>query len=193
MNIVIVAVGGQGALFAARVIGAVALKQNLDVKVSEVHGMSQRGGNVVTHVRYGEHIASPIVEEGYADIVIAMEMLEGVRAAPFLKSTGTMIINEQTINPMSVAAGKMSYPKDIVPKLTALGLGVYSIDALTMACEAGSNKTVNSVLLGAMAHFTGIRSDAWTSAITSLAPAHYSTMNKNAFDKGYAAIKATIQ
>jgi indolepyruvate ferredoxin oxidoreductase beta subunit len=189
MNIVIVAVGGQGALFASRVIGAVALKEGFDVKVSEVHGMSQRGGSVITHVRYGKSIASPIVEEGYADMVIAMEMLEGLRAAPFLKCSGTMILNQQVIHPMPVITGKMAYPDAIAEKLVAQGIGVYQLDALKMACDAGNSKVVNAVLLGAAACFTGIARTVWDETVLELAPKKFSDVNINAFDKGYTAIK----
>lgn len=191
MNIVIVAVGGQGALFASRVIGAVALKQGFDIKVSEVHGMSQRGGSVITHVKYGSAIASPIVEEGYADMVIAMEMLEGLRATPYLKPSGTMILNEQVIHPMPVINGKMAYPQDITGKIRDTGVDVHAIDALTMAREAGSSQVVNAVLLGAAASFTGIDCNVWTEAILSLAPKKFADINLNAFDKGYTAIKGT--
>lgn len=193
MNIVIVAVGGQGALFASRVIGAVALKEGFDVKVSEVHGMSQRGGSVITHVRYGTAIASPIVEEGYADMVIAMEMLEGLRAAPFLKKTGTMILNQQVIHPMPVITGKMAYPDDIPGKLAAQGINVYCLDALKMACDAGNSKVVNAVLLGAAACVSGIDRTVWKDVLKTLAPSKYIDVNLQAFDKGYLTIKGMIQ
>jgi indolepyruvate ferredoxin oxidoreductase beta subunit len=133
------------------------------------------------------------VEEGYADIVIAMEMLEGLRAAHFLKPAGTMILNEQTINPMPVAIGKMPYPVEIIPKLRALGLDVHSMDALAIATGAGSNKAVNSVLLGAIAPLTGINRAVWVDIIKKLAPAKYIDVNVEAFDKGYNAIKGTVK
>jgi indolepyruvate ferredoxin oxidoreductase beta subunit len=193
MNIVIVAVGGQGALFAARVIGFAAIQEKYDVKVSEVHGMSQRGGCVITHVRYGSQIASPIVEEGYADVVIAMEKLEGARATRFLKPEGVMVLNEQEIKPMPVASGAMSYPKDIESAIRKTGVQLYSFDAFAMAQEAGSSKAVNSVMLGAVAHFTGIDRDAWCRAIDSLAPEKFRKVNLTAFDKGYFEIEEKLK
>lgn len=189
MNIVIVAVGGQGALFASRVIGSVALKQGFDVKVSEVHGMSQRGGSVITHVRYGKNIASPIVEEGTADLVIAMEMLEGLRAVPFLKPSGNMILNEQVINPMPVITGKMAYPEDIPGKIKALGINVHCLNALDIATKEGNSKVVNAVLLGAAACICGIDYTVWKETIFENAPSKFAMVNVNAFDKGFTIIK----
>ncbi|MBN1604231.1 MAG: indolepyruvate oxidoreductase subunit beta [Chitinispirillaceae bacterium] len=194
MNIVIVAVGGQGALFASRVLGAVALGKGFDVKVSEVHGMSQRGGSVITHVRYGSAIASPIVEEGYGDMVIAMEMLEGLRAVPFLKKGGTMILNEQVIHPMPVITGKMAYPDDIAGKVAAQGITVHRMDALKMACDAGNSKVVNTVLLGAAAAcVSGIDRAIWDDTVKTLAPRKYLDVNLQAFDKGYTMVKGNTK
>jgi len=161
-----------------------------DVKVSEVHGMSQRGGSVITHVRYGSAIASPIVEEGHADMVIAMEMLEGLRAVPFLKKGGTMIVNEQMIHPMPVITGKMTYPDDIAGKVAAQGIRVHRMDALKMACDAGNSKVVNSVLLGAAAACVcGIDRTIWDDTVKTLAPRKYLDVNLKAFDKGYTMVK----
>ena len=185
MNIVLAAVGGQGCLFAARVIGKVAQSNGLEVKVSEVHGMSQRGGSVTTFVRYGKLVASPIVEEGFADVVLAFEMLEGARALPFLKRGGTMILNTQRINPLPVLAGAVLYPSGIPERLQKAGAAVTAIDALGAAREAGNVKTVNSVMLGVLAKMSEFDRTHWIGALQEVAPAKYCDINIAAFDKGY--------
>ncbi len=185
MNIVISAVGGQGALFAARVIGRVALNNNYDVKVSEVHGMSQRGGSVITYVRFGKQIASPIVEEGYADVLLAFEMLEAARYVPYVKKQGVIIINDQKIKPQPVVAGDCAYPDTIVDTIRTLDVKVELIDATARALEAGSSRAVNAVMLGAFAKHTSFSRDSWIQGITDASPAKFVQSNIDAFDKGY--------
>ena len=185
MNIVIAAVGGQGALFAARVIGKIALSGGYDVKVSEVHGMSQRGGSVITHVRYGKKINSPIVEEGFGDAVIAFELLEGARCTSFLHRGGVVIANEQHINPQPVLAGDMEYPRRLVDRMRELGLRVRAIDALTAAKQAGNVRAVNAVMLGMFAAETEFEREAWHDAIRLVSPPAFADANCLAFDKGF--------
>ncbi len=185
MNILIAGVGGQGTLLASRILGRVAQDGGYDVKVSEVHGMAQRGGSVVTYVKYGDKVFSPIIEEGEADIVLAFEELEAYRYLPFLKKGGKLILNTQCTDPMPVITGKMEYPKDITAKISAMGVDVKAIDALGLAREAGSEKAVNVVLIGTLAAQTGIEAEKWLSAITNTVPPKFLEVNKKAFSLGY--------
>lgn len=183
-NIMIVGVGGQGTLLASRILGNVAIRAGFDVKVSEVHGMSQRGGSVVTYVKYGEKVHSPIIDKGEADIILAFETLEAYRAAPFLKKGGKMIVNNQEIDPMPVITGAMNYPEDIVGKLSKK-VDLTCADALKLANEAGNAKTVNVVLIGIMAKNTDIAYDEWVETIKSTVPAKFLEVNLKAFELGY--------
>ncbi|MCL2023135.1 MAG: indolepyruvate oxidoreductase subunit beta, partial [Oscillospiraceae bacterium] len=164
-NILIVGVGGQGALLTSRILGEVLLSQGFDVKVSEVHGMSQRGGAVVTYVKYGENVASPIIQEGEADYILAFEQLEALRWLPFLKPGGTLIVNTQKLNPMPVITGMQEYPADVLEKLENSNTQMIAFDALTCSIDAGSTKAVNVVLLGALAKHMDFSATAWESAI----------------------------
>jgi indolepyruvate ferredoxin oxidoreductase beta subunit len=188
MNIVIAAVGGQGALFASHVIGRVALDKGLDVKVSEVHGMSQRGGSVVTYVRYGERIASPVVEEGFADVVMAFEMLEGGRYVSYLKRGGTAIVSTQKINPLPVLLGSAAYPDDIPGHMRKLGVTVKVVDALAAAREAGNVRATNAVMLGVLATVCDFSGERWRGAIRETSPAKFAETNLKAFEKGYRGV-----
>lgn len=187
-NIMIVGVGGQGSLLASRILGNVALKLGYDVKVSEVHGMSQRGGSVVTYVRYGEKIHSPIICRGEADIIIAFEQLEALRWISYLKKYGVLITSTQKINPMPVITGSAEYPKDIVKKIKSGGIEIIDIDALELAKCAGSDKTANVVLIGMLAKYMrreNIAKDIYIEALRdSIAPRLFD-MNLSAFELGY--------
>ena len=185
LNIVIVGVGGQGTLLASRILGNAVISEGYDVKVSEVHGMSQRGGSVVTYVRYGDKVYSPIIDKGEADFILSFELLEAARAAEYLRPGGTIITNTQQINPMPVITGAMNYPENILEKLSALGLNVDAMDALTLAEQAGSVKAVNLVLLGRLSkYFSDFSEDEWMSAIEQSVPAKFLEMNKKAFHSG---------
>ena len=184
-SIMIVGVGGQGTLLASRLLGAVLLSQGYDVKVSEVHGMSQRGGSVVTYVKYGEAIASPIVDKGEADVILAFERLEAARWLPFLKPGGKMIVNDQRIDPMPVITGAAQYPEGIIESLAAFD--ILALDALALALEAGSAKAVNVVLLGAMAKRLDIPREVWEEAIRTEVKPQFVEMNIKAFALGYGA------
>ena len=183
-NIMIVGVGGQGTLLASRILGNAVIRQGYDVKVSEVHGMSQRGGSVVTYVKYGEKVYSPIIDKGEADIILAFEMLEAYRALPWLKKGGKMIVNDQKINPMPVITGATQYPEGIREKLDA-AVDLTATDALVLAREAGNIKAVNVVLIGVMAKNTTIPYEEWVETIKQTVPAKFLEVNLKAFDLGY--------
>ena len=184
MNIMIVGVGGQGTLLASRILGRVAIKEGYDVKVSEVHGMSQRGGSVVTYVKYGDEVYSPIIGKGEADIVLAFEILEAYRALPYLRKGGKMIANTQKINPMPVITGAMEYPADIEKKL-AEKINLQAVDALNLAEQAGTIKAVNVVLIGLLAKSTSIDKSVWLEAIKETVPEKFVNLNLKAFELGY--------
>jgi len=184
MNVMIVGVGGQGTLLASRILGNVVIEMGYDVKVSEVHGMSQRGGSVVTYVKYGDKVYSPIIDKGEADIVLAFEMLEAYRALPYVKTTGRIIANTQEINPMPVIIGAAEYPKDIASKLSSKVLTTF-VDAKSLAKEAGNIKAVNVVLLGVMAKNMDISYDTWIEVIKKTVPQKLLEVNLKAFDLGY--------
>ena len=183
-QIMIVGVGGQGTLLASRILGNVVINEGYDVKVSEVHGMSQRGGSVVTYVKYGETVFSPIVEKGEADIILAFEMLEAYRALPYLSETGTMIANSQQIDPMPVITGAASYPENIAEKISAKGK-LICVDALKLAEEAGNIKAVNVVLIGVMAKNSEIPYEKWIATIKETVPEKFLEVNLKAFELGY--------
>ena len=187
VNVMIVGVGGQGTLLASRILGNVVIAEGYDVKMSEVHGMAQRGGSVVTYVKYGEKVYSPIVSEGYADVVIAFEELEAYRYLPYLKKDGTLIVNTQQIDPMPVITGAAKYPEGIVDKLKSKAGNVIAVDALTLAEQAGNMKAVNVVLLGVMAKGSDIAKEKWLEAIRQTVPAKFLDVNLNAFELGYNA------
>ncbi len=184
-SIMIVGVGGQGSLLASKLPGRLLTNEGYDVKVSEVHGMSQRGGSVVTYVRFGEKVYSPIVTAGEADFIIAFEKLEAARYAPFLKADGKIIVNTQEIDPMPVIIGAAEYPKDVLSELSAKGLQVEALDALTPAVEAGSAKAVNIVLMGRFAKYFDIPKEKWIAAIENTVNPKFVEMNKKAFELGY--------
>ena len=185
-NIMIVGVGGQGTLLASRILGNAVIRMGYDVKVSEVHGMSQRGGSVVTYVKYGEKVHSPIIGDGEADIVLAFELLEAYRALPALKTGGRLIVNDQRISPMPVITGAASYPEDILGKLSAK-VDTTAVDALALATQAGSFKAVNVVLIGVMARSTDIPYDVWVETIRETVPPKFLEINLKAFELGYNA------
>ena len=183
-NIMIVGVGGQGTLLASRILGNTVINEGYDVKVSEVHGMSQRGGSVVTYVKYGDAVYSPIIDMGEADIILAFEMLEAYRALPYLKKGGKIIVNSQQMDPMPVITGAAKYPENIIEKIDEKA-DIEVIDALTLAKEAGNIKAVNVVLIGVMAKSTDISYDKWIETIKTTVPEKFLDVNLKAFDLGY--------
>ncbi len=187
-NIVIVGVGGQGTLLASRLLGHILPGMGYDVKISEVHGMSQRGGSVVTFVRYGEKVYSPIVEKGEADYIIAFEQLEAARWLPYLKKGGKLITSIQQIDPMPVITGSCGYPESLPERIKDLGVDALCSDVLSLAEKAGSPKAVNVVLLGVFAKLTGLDPDLFNEAIDVLVKEKFRSMNKTAFKLGYSNI-----
>ena len=185
LKIVIVGVGGQGTLLASRVLGHIAQTQGYDVKVSEVHGMSQRGGSVITYVRMAEKVYSPLVEQKGADYLLAFEELEALRALPYLADGGTMIVNTQKILPLPVIIGAATYPENIIDTLRQ-SVNTVAIDALPMAKEAGNERAVNTLLLGALAAKLAFSADVWKEALTSTVPPRFLDANLAAFAMGFA-------
>lgn len=183
-SVMIVGVGGQGSLLASKLLGRLLVDEGYDVKVSEVHGMSQRGGSVVTYVRYGDKVYSPIITEGEADIIISFEKLEAARYAKYLKADGTIVVNTQQIDPMPVIIGAAEYPTDVLSELSAKGLKVEALDALSLAVKAGSPKAVNIVLMGKAAEKFGIPKEKWIAAIENTVAPKFVEMNKVAFELG---------
>ena len=185
-SILIVGVGGQGTLLSSRILGRAAIRAGHDVKVSEVHGMSQRGGSVVTYVKYGDQIASPIIGLGEADVILAFELLEAYRALPYLKKGGKIIVNIQRLNPMPVITGAAEYPGDILEKLRQAA-DVSALDALALAQEAGSPKAANVALIGVMARETALEKQFWLDTLQETVPEKFLEINLRAFELGYQA------
>ncbi len=183
-SIMIVGVGGQGSLLASRIIGNVLLSQGFDVKVSEVHGMSQRGGSVVTYVKYGDKVYSPVIEKGEADIIVSFELLEAARWLSYLKRGGHLITSTQTLDPMPVITGAAQYPTDIVEKIKGLGVDIIAADALSLAEEAGNAKASNVVLMGLIASKMSFDDEVWKDAIKNCVPEKFLELNLKAFELG---------
>ena len=183
-SIMIVGVGGQGSLLASRIIGNVLLSQGYDVKVSEVHGMSQRGGSVVTYVKYDDKVYSPVIEKGEADIIVSFELLEAARWVSYLKKNGHLITSTQTLDPMPVITGNAEYPADIAEKIEALGIDIIAADALSLAEKAGNAKASNVVLMGVIASKMSFDENVWKDAIRTCVPEKFLELNLKAFDLG---------
>ena len=187
-SIMIVGVGGQGTLLASRILGNVFLAQGFDVKVSEVHGMSQRGGSVVTYVKYGEKVYSPVVELGEADVIISFEQLECARWLPYLKKGGKLVTSDQKLDPMPVITGAAVYPEDILGKIEAMGVEVTAVDALGLAEQAGTSKAANVVLMGVVSKKLPFEESVWQTALEQCVPAKFLELNKKAFALGREAV-----
>ena len=186
MNIMVVGVGGQGTLLTSRIIGKTALSKGYDVKLSEVHGMAQRGGSVVTFVRFDEKVYEPVVEEGEVDVLISFERLEAQRYAHFLKPDGVMIVNDTRIDPMTVVIGAASYPEGIIESLKEKHT-VYTVDGGKVARELGNSKVLNSVVLGLAARYIGFTEEDWLEVVKATVPQKTIEINTAAFKAGYGA------
>ena len=186
-NIMIVGVGGQGTLLASKLLGRLLLGKGFDVKVSEVHGMSQRGGSVVTYVRWGDRVCSPIIDKGQADCFLSFELLVAGRFTEYVKPGGRIIVNSQQINPMPVIAGMASYPENLEEKMKSLGINVDALDALSLAEKAGSSKAVNLVLMGRLARHFDFTIEEWLDVIGQSVPPKFLELNKKAFELGRSA------
>ena len=183
-NIMIVGVGGQGTLLTSRILGGITVEAGYDVKLSEVHGMAQRGGSVVTYVRYGEKVAEPIVEEGQADVLIAFERLEALRYAHFLKKDGVIIVNDQRIDPMPAVTGVAKYPDGIIEELSKK-YRVVSVDAMDEAIKMGNSRVFNVIILGIAAKNMDFPKEQWIEVIKKTVPPKTIDINVAAFEKGY--------
>ena len=183
-NVMIVGVGGQGSLLASKLLGRILLQKGYDIKVSEVHGMSQRGGSVVTYVRFGDKVYSPVIDKGEADFIVSFELLEAARWTEYLKPGGKIIVNTQQINPMPVIIGATQYPENLLEKMTAAGLDVDALDALSLAEQAGSSKAVNIVLMGHLSRFFDFTEEEWLTALEQSVAPKFLEMNKKAFSLG---------
>lgn len=186
-NIMIVGVGGQGSLLASKLLGRLLLTKGYDIKVSEVHGMSQRGGSVVTYVRFGDKVYSPVIDKGQADYIVSFELLEAARWTEYLKPDGKIVTNTQQINPMPVITGAAQYPENLVAKMQAAGIAVDAIDALRLAEEAGSPKAVNIVLMGHLSRNFDFTLEEWMDAIAKSVPPKFLALNQKAFLLGREA------
>ena len=184
-SLMIVGVGGQGTLLASKLLGKLLMNEGYDVKVSEVHGMSQRGGSVVTYVKYGDKVYSPVVTEGEADYIVSFEKIEAARYVSCLKKDGKIIVNTQQIDPMPVIIGNAQYPADVLETVKAAGITVDALDALTLAEQAGSVKAVNIVLMGRLAKYLDISREKWEEAVVQTVPEKFRELNLKAFGLGY--------
>ena len=189
-NVMIVGVGGQGSLLASKLLGHLLLGMGFDVKVSEVHGMSQRGGSVVTYVRWGDKVYSPIIDKGEADFIVSFELLEAARYVPYLKKGGVIVTNTQQIDPMPVITGAAQYPENLVETMRRAGVSVDALDCLSLAEAAGSLKAVNIVLLGRLSHYFDIPEEKWMASLEANVPPKFLEVNKKAFALGKAAVSA---
>ncbi len=183
-NILIVGVGGQGTILASRVLSGVVQRSGHDVKVSEIHGMSQRGGSVVTQVRFGEQVASPIIKPGEADIILAFELLEALRWLPSLAADGKIIVNTQKMDPMPVVIGAMEYPQDTMAKIQEKTSKTIALDALDMAMKCKNPKGVNVVLLGVLSALMDISEEVWLDVLKEKVPFKFLEVNLAAFAAG---------
>ena len=183
-NIIIVGVGGQGSLLASRFLGELFVSLGYDVKLSEVHGMSQRGGSVITYVRFGQQVASPLIDFGEADYILSFELLEAARYLPYLRKGGRIIANTQQIDPMPVITGKQSYPQDLKEQFESLGVEADLLDCLSLAGLAGSVKAVNIVLLGRLSRYFDYPEEIWYQALERVVPPKFLEINRKAFALG---------
>ena len=186
-SIMIVGVGGQGSLLASKLLGRLLVDEGYDVKVSEVHGMSQRGGSVVTYVRFGDKVYSPIVETGEADLIVSFEKIEAARWLTNLKKDGVIVVNTQQIDPMPVIVGTAEYPAGVLEEMEAVGAKIDAIDALSLAEEAGSSKAANIVLMARVAKYFDIPYEKWIAAIEKTVAPKFVELNKKAFALGFEA------
>jgi indolepyruvate ferredoxin oxidoreductase, beta subunit len=192
LNIVLAGIGGQGTLVAGKLLGSLASRLGLDIKVSEVHGMSQRGGSVITYVRMGSEVFSPLIEPGTADFILAFEELEALRWAHLLKKGGILLINTWRVLPLPVAMGQAEYPAGIVDMLRAKAAGkarVFAVDARALAAGSGSVRAANLVMLGALSRFLDLPADLFGQAIDDVFPEKLRALNHSAFQAGSAIMK----
>jgi indolepyruvate ferredoxin oxidoreductase beta subunit len=183
-NLLLVGVGGQGILLASEILAETFMLAGFDVKKSEIHGMSQRGGSVVSHVRFGREVFSPTVPEGEGDILFGFELLETYRALPLLRPGGTVVANDYCIAPPSVLLGQADYPDDLAARIRARFPDFLLVDGLRLAREAGDVRAANTVLLGAVARRLPITAELWQQALQKMVPKKALDVNRAAFEMG---------
>ena len=186
ISLLLVGVGGQGTILASKVLAEVAMQSGLDVKMSEIHGMAQRGGSVVTHVKIGSKVASPLVEKGEADIILAFEQLEALRWLEYLKPDGEVLVSRQVIEPVPVILGKAKYPDNIVEEIKKVVSRVVAVDALGIAADCGNAKASNVVMMGVLAQKLDFTQEAWSEALRKIVPPTLLQINTAAFGQGLA-------
>lgn len=184
-SIILTGVGGQGTVLAGRILSRAAASSGKEVKVADLHGMAQRGGSVITHVRFGSRVYSPVIPSGTADYLVAFEKLEACRCLPFLKRGGVLIVNNQEIPPLPVLIGAASYPQEVLEILDMHVEKLVVVDALKKAKEAGSVKAVNMVLLGVLARYLSISKESWEEAILTSVKSESREVNLRAFSLGW--------
>ncbi|GAB6154869.1 indolepyruvate oxidoreductase subunit beta [Desulfosporosinus burensis] len=189
INVLLVGVGGQGTILASKILTHVALAEGYQVKMSEIHGMAQRGGSVVTQVRMGEYVYSPVIEPGEVDFLIAFEQLEAYRWSHYLKKDGVLIVNTQKIVPLPVLIGAATYPETILVDLKDRVERFIELDGLKLASDAGNAKATNVVLMGVLSQYMDFPEDAWQSALVEKIPAKLLELNNKAFASGVALVK----
>ncbi|MCE5249504.1 indolepyruvate oxidoreductase subunit beta [bacterium] len=187
INVIMVGVGGQGIILASEVLSEAALRAGYDIRKSEVHGMAQRGGSVSSHVRFGKTVRSPLIENGQADIMLAFEKVEGLRASDMLRNNATIILNDAEIVPTTVSLGMGEYPDNVTDSLRGMGFRIVPVNADHLAEQAGTVKAANVVLLASLASFLDIDKEVWIDVIKSRVPQKYLDINLKAFALGYEA------
>ena len=184
IDILLAGVGGQGTVLAAKVLAQAAQNKGWQVRTAETIGMAQRGGSVVTYVRYGEKVCSPVIDKGEADYIVSFELLEAARWLAYLKPDGQIVTSTQQIDPMPVITGAAQYPENLVEKMKAAGAKVDALDCLALAEEAGSSKAVNIVLMGRLSHYFELPEEAWHKSLEAMVPPKFLELNKRAFELG---------
>ncbi len=184
MNLLLSGVGGQGVILASKILSKAALLQGLDIKQSEVHGMSQRGGSVVSHVRFGETVYSPLVAEGGCDVLLGFEPLEALRYAHWVRSRGAIVYSTDRVNPSTVSAGLAEYPDDVEERLKGYPVDLVRVEAGSLAERAGNRRAANVVLVGAASRFVDFPAEVWAKAIEESVPAKALEVNQEAFRLG---------
>nr|WP_312578471.1 indolepyruvate oxidoreductase subunit beta [Sedimentibacter sp.] len=184
-NILLVGVGGQGTILTSKIISKGFVENGYDVKMAEIHGMSQRGGTVTTQIRYGNKVYSPVIEKGTADIIIAFEKSEALRFLDYLKKDGILVINDFEIQPFTVGIGMSEYPEDVLESYKSAVDNVYFIDANKIATEIGNSKVMNIVLLGTLVKMLKLENIDWKKIISETVPEKAIELNLTAFERGY--------
>lgn len=185
-NILLVGVGGQGTLLVSKILSEGLMEAGYDVKMSEIHGMSQRGGSVSTHIKFGEKVNSPVISEGEADILVSFEQVEALRALPYLKKGGTVIVNDHQIYSMPIITGAEEYPEGVIEYIKETVADTLALDAGKIAEDLGNIKAQNVVLLGAMIKKLGLDSIDWPAIIAKMVPEKFKELNLKAYETGHS-------